>query len=408
VTVLDCVLISRDEDFRRQVTQLVRRAEGQARLSLDLPSAADELPREALSHVLAAKPQVVFLDLGEASTTGARVLKALGQDAPEIAVIVAGPVLEADTLLEIMRAGAAEYLPRPLGDDDTATAFQRLRRRVVSSRTETPDVEGRLFSVFSAKGGTGVSTVAVNLAVDLRERTGQPVLLLDLAPALGTAALLLGLRPRYSYLDVVQNFHRIDDELLESFLETSETGVSVLASPSTLVPDVTRPGVDQIMGLLRLCRRHFGFVVVDAGTAVSDLVEHVLRESDERLAVSTPELPTLRNLKRALELVGPSANGHGPPKVVLNQYREGTGVSRREVEEALAQPVFATLEWDSATLTQSVNLGRPAVSAAGRSRFGKDLTRLGKRLAGDSAAGGAARAKGLSKLLNSFRDKSSG
>jgi pilus assembly protein CpaE len=406
--VLDCVLISRDEDFRRQVTQLMRRAEGQARLALDLSNAADELPREALSRVLASKPQVVFLDLGEASTTGVRVLKALSQEAPEIVAIVAGPVLEADTLLEVMRAGAGEYLPRPLGDDDTATAFQRVRRRLGPSRAETLDVQGRLLSVFSAKGGTGVSTVAVNLAVDLRQRTGQPVLLLDLAPALGTAALLLGLRPRYSYLDVVQNFHRIDDELLESFLETSEGGVSVLASPSTLVPDGTGPGVEQIMGLLRLCRRHFGFVVVDAGNAVSHLVEQVLRESDERLAVSTPELPTLRNLKRALELVGPSTNGHGPPKVVLNQFREGTGVSRREVEEALAQPVFATLEWDGVTVTQSANLGRPAVSASGRSRFGKDLTRLGKRLAGDRAAGDAARAKGLSKLLNPFRDKSSG
>ena len=71
--MLDGVLISRDEDFRRQVVELLRRSEGQARLMLDLPNAADELPREALGRVLGTHPQVVFLDLGETGTTGVRV-----------------------------------------------------------------------------------------------------------------------------------------------------------------------------------------------------------------------------------------------------------------------------------------------------------------------------------------------
>jgi pilus assembly protein CpaE len=403
--VLDCVLISRDEDLRQQVTDLMRLSEGQARLQLDLTSAADELPREALGRILGAKPQVVFLDLGDSSTTGIRVLKALSQEAPDMVVLVAGPALQADALLEIMRAGASEYLPRPLSAEDTTGAFQRVRRRLGPTRSDTGGAKGRLLTVFSAKGGTGVTTLAVNLAVLLREQTEKPVLLLDLAPALGTAALLMGVRPRYSYLDVIQNFHRLDDELLESFLEESPSGVAVLASP-TLTYDAPEPGPDQVMALIRLCLRHFDHVVVDAGSAVSTLTERVLSESDERLAVSTPELPTLRNLKRVLELFGhATSNGQGSPKVVLNQYRDGMGVSRREVEEALGRPVFATLEWDGDTVVQSLNLGRPAVSA-GRSRFGKDLTHLGQRLAIASSKDRSAKSR-LS-FLNPFRDKSSG
>jgi pilus assembly protein CpaE len=404
--VLDCVLISRDEDFRRHVSELIRRSEGLARLMLDLPNAADELPREALARILAAKPQIVFLDLGE-TITGVRVLKVLSQEAPEVASLVAGPTLEADTLLEIMRSGAAEYLPRPLGDDDLTTAFQRVRRRMASGRGgETAGESGRLLSVFSAKGGTGVTTVAVNLAVHLRGTTGKRVLLLDLAPALGTTALLLGIRPRYSYLDVIQNFHRIDDELLDSFLEDSEAGVTVLASPSVM-HDALPPDPEQVMGLVRLCLRHFDYVVVDAGSTLSPVTEQVLHASNERLAVSTPELPTLRNLKRVLDLVGHSVNGHGPPKIVLNQYRDGTGVSRREVEEALGQPVYAMVEWDGDSVVQSLNLGRPAVSAAARSRFAKDLMRMGDRLTGGEAGAKPGKSGILPTFLNPFRSKTS-
>lgn len=404
--MLDCVLISRDEDFRRQVSELIRRGEGQARLMLDIPSSAEELPREALGRILGARPQVVFLDLGETSTTGARVLKALGQEAPDVAVLVAGPALEAEALLDIMRSGAAEYLPRPLGDEDTATAFNRVRRRLAPGRADAAGDLGTLVSVFSAKGGTGVSTVAVNFASQLEKLTGKSVLLLDLAPALGTAPLLLGVRPRYSYLDVIQNFHRLDDELLESFLEQTESGVSVLASPS-LLSDAPQPDTAQVMALVRLCQRHFDYVVVDAGTALTEITETVLRESTERIVVSTPELPTLRNLKRVLDLVGPiSSNGHSPPKIVLNQYRDGTGVSRREVEEALGQPVYSTVEWDAETVVQSVNLGQPAVLAASRSRFSKDFDRFGRRLIvdlGDEAVG--EEKKGLLNVFRLTRDR---
>jgi pilus assembly protein CpaE len=372
---------------------------------LDLSASADELPREAVGQILGATPQVLFIDLGESSTTGLRVLKVLSHDAPDLTMVVAGPALGAEALLEVMRTGAAEYLPRPFNPGDVTAAFERVRRRLGPTKSEGPAPRGRVISVFSAKGGTGVTTVAANLAVFLRQRTEKPTLLLDLNPSLGTAALILGLRPRYSYLDVIQNFHRIDDELLESFLEEDPHGVSVLSSP-TLVTDGTSPTTEQILGLVRLCQRHFANVVIDAGASVTGPIAEVLRESDERLVVSTPELPTLRNLKRALEVVAGSAtNGSGPPKVVLNQYRTGTGVSGREVEQALGTDIFATLDWDEETVVQSLNLGQPVVG--GRSRFGKALTRLGNRLAGEPEGQKESESRLLPSFLKSFRDKNS-
>lgn len=399
--MLDCVLISQDDAFRRQVTDLVGRAESNAQLTVDLPSSAERLSREAVARIVEATPRLAFLDLGE-TTTGLRVVKALAEDAPDLAVLVTGPALPAETLLEVMRAGATEYLPRPLGENDVAEAFARLRKRVGTTGAAA-DAKGRVVTVFSSKGGTGVTTVAANLAVLIAQRTDEPTLLLDLNPGFGTAELTLGLQPRYSYLDVVRNFHRLDGELLESYLEEHESGVSFLAAPS-IEEDGEGATPDEFLELLRLCRRHFSHVVIDAGSRIRDLTIFALRESDELLMVATPEIPTLRNLKRAqnhLRLRG--LNGASAPKVVLNQAREGTGVTEREIQEVLGERVFATLERDEETVLRSLNMGEP-VGEAGRSRIARGFARLGDGLLGTNGR----KSGGRLSFLKPFRTSSSG
>lgn len=400
--MLDCVMISRDDDFRRLVLELTSKPDPQARLVLDLEQSADELHRDAVARILTASPHVAFVDLGDTSTTGIRVLEALNQEAPDVGLVVAGPKLTAETLLEVMRAGAAEYLPRPLDAEDVATAFRRLKRRLTPAPVaEDPGARGRVITVFSAKGGTGVTVTAANLAIVIEEMTRKPTLLLDLTPALGTAALVLGLQPRYSYLDVIRNFHRIDEELLRSFLEVHESGVAVLASPPT-VSGAESATADQILGLVRLCRRHFSYIVVDGGSSPTGPVSVAITDSDERILLTTPELPALRNQRRALdELQKLRTNGKPPAKVVLTQYQEGMGISPREVEEALGQKVLQTLERDDETVIRSMNTGQPAVRA-GRSRFARGLSRLGREIAGpdriEDDSGGL-----LGSLLRPFR-----
>jgi pilus assembly protein CpaE len=250
-----------------------------------------------------------------------------------------------------------------------------------------------------------VTTLAVNLAVVLRSLTNESTILVDLSPMLGTAALSIGLQPRYSYLDVVQNFHRIDEALFRSFLETHESGVELLASPPA--PDThAEPSMDEVMGLLRFCRRHYAHVVVDAGHTLSPAAEAALMEADHRLLVTTPELPTLRNLKRVLEtIIDHTTNGKAPPRVVLNQYAEGLGVTVTEVRKGLGLEVDAVIERDSSLISESINLGRPAVLMK-KSSFDRAMTGLGTRISGPS--GVTVQRSGLLKtLLRPFRSAGS-
>jgi pilus assembly protein CpaE len=376
--LLDCALISSDEGFRHTVLGLIRQPEAQARLALDLQTTADGMSRETVAKLVQAAPRVVFLDLGQ-DPSGVGGVQVLSQKLPDTALIVAGPVLSAEGLLAVMRAGATEYLPRPLSREETLEAFSRTRRRTKSPSLDTRVSVGRVTTVFSAKGGTGVTTVATNLAISLHRLTKKDTLLLDLTPALGTAAVAMGVQPRYTYMDVIQNFHRIDEELFRSFLESHESGVHILASPLSPVDRETPTG-DEILSLVRLCKQHFDYVVVDGGNSISEDLRPLLSESDDRLLVVTADLSALRNLRRALDLFG-KMNGQTPSRLILNQYKEGLGLSSRDVEDGLGYPLAAILEKDDARVLQSINVGRPEV-LAGHSRFARGVMGLGSELAG--------------------------
>ncbi len=376
--MLDCVLISSDESFRHSVLGIMQNPAAQSRLVLDLQASAEEIDRANVGRILQSQPKVAFLDLGK-DPSGVKSIHALSQESPDLRLIVAGPELSADSLLAVIRAGATEYLPRPFSREDVQDAYLRVRRRTRVTSTETPSKPGRVSTVFSAKGGTGVTTVATNLAIVLRQLTRKEVLLVDLAPSMGTAAVAMGLEPRYTYLDLIQNFHRVDEELFRSFLETHESGVSVLASP-WLPGDTALPSGDDIHGLIRLCQKHFDYIVVDGGSTFSSQLVTILHQSEDRLLVTTPELPALRNLKQAMDMFG-RTNGKVAPRLILNQYKQGMGLSSKDVEEGLGHATAAVLERDELGITNSVNVGRPEV-LTGKSPFAKALLKLGSELAG--------------------------
>ena len=399
--MIDCALISSDDAFRRLVRGLAQDHEAMARLVVDIQQSAAEVSREALARVAGGEARVVFVDLG-GTLTGVRVLEALSQEDPGLALIAAGPQVPADSLLRVIRAGATEYLPRPITPEDVSAAFQRVKRRVLPHASEAHAPKATLTAFFSTKGGTGVTTLAANVALALRELTGEETLLIDLAPSLGTAALQLGLQPRYSYLDVIQNFHRIDQELLRSFLEVHESGLSVLASPP-LGDGETAPSPDQVVGLLRLARRHFAQVVVDVGNRLTSEAFAALMESDQRVMVATADLPALRNLRRALELLQ-RHNGKTRPFVVVNRFDKDAGLTLRDVEAALAHDVAHTITGDDLTLREAVNVGQPAVLDK-KSRFSKEIFTLGTELAGPDHLT-SSRQGLLGSFLRPFRGRS--
>jgi pilus assembly protein CpaE len=257
---------------------------------------------------------VVLIDLDSSSEYAIELLDGIslhGRATPIVYSAQADPEL----LVRCMRAGAREYLILPFCPGEMADALVRASalRAVVSAPKKTG---GRLLVFLSAKGGSGVTTLACNYAVSLAEDSRQKTLLIDLNLPLGDAAISLGIKAEYSTLNALQNFSRLDSNLLSSMLVRHSSGLFVLAAPTELV--IAQTSDDAVDKLLEAACQDFDYVVVDAGSRLDLQHTHLFDESATLYLVTQVGISELRNSNRLITKL----TGEGSPKleIVLNRY----------------------------------------------------------------------------------------
>ena len=357
-----------------------------------------ELKPEDLLRLDYAHVAIVFIDLGEDSERALDLTRLLVAQRPDRPVVLVGTTTDPDLLLAGVRAGASEFLGRPPSEEALGDALSRLAPRLPKA-APPPIVESRVFAVLSGKGGTGVTTVATNLAVTLAEATHRKTLLLDF-DELGTAGLLLGLWPRYTFHDLVENFHRMDDELLESMVERHDSGVDLLSSPlDSAVQLVISP--EEVVRVIDYVKKSYEYVVMDLGRTLGPWVDAALAEANDVLLVSTAEVTAIRNARRVLDRVERTFSGMPSGiRIVVNQYTTEGNVTVEELRDALGHAVFRTLPRDDAAAILAADTGRPVVLNKS-SRYSKGLKALGADLVGAAALNGA-KPSGLKGRLSSL------
>src|ERR1700751_4441529 len=205
------------------------------------PAAATD-PRIPSMHALHA--DVILVDVPvETPAAALNAIELLRQEVPETAVFAIGSMSQPQTIVSAMRAGAREYIERPTTTTDLLEAFIRLSTNQRKVKRDGP--RGKVFTVVNAKGGSGATTIAVNLALALQSAHGN-VALVELAP-LGHTALHMNLKPLFSVADAVRNLHRLDSSLLESFMTRHPEGLQLLAGTNT--PAAVEPSTAELARL---------------------------------------------------------------------------------------------------------------------------------------------------------------
>jgi pilus assembly protein CpaE len=370
---LRIAVVSSDASFRATVAEVLGLYPDLATVVSDTPTAAASLNAGTIDRLQTENAEVVIIDLNGDPAGGMRMLRLLGDAAPNRTVIATGPALTPDLLIEGMRAGIAEYLPSPVDSHDLADALRRAGRRL--GRGYSQASAGRLFTFIGAKGGTGVTTAAANAALALHKHA-QRTLLLDLNLEGGNLALAMGLRPRYSVADLLENFHRVDESLLSSLVATHGSGVEVLAAP--LLPEsMPVVSIDQARAVLRLLRRHYDLVVVDLGRPYSDFGRAALEGADATFLMLVPDVLAIHGAKRLMPMIRKGLESRsGRVEVVLNRVTPEDEVQKHDVEEALDIKHVHVLRRDDATMVSAVNVGQPVCMNGRKSRYAKDMTSL--------------------------------
>src|SRR5207237_2359583 len=147
-------------------------------------------------------------------------------------------------------------------DDQCQSAIRRTASRRETSQGSRPNSMTLVF--FGAKGGSGTTTVAVNCGVEIARLSKRSTVIVDLKAGLGEVALFLGVRPRFTVVDAIDNLHRLDAEFLRELVTRHKTGLDILAGAE----QVDRPGPQDapaLEQLLQVLSRFYEFIIIDAG-----------------------------------------------------------------------------------------------------------------------------------------------
>jgi pilus assembly protein CpaE len=360
--------------------------------ALALRSEVDLLPARSVEHIR-SRLDAVLLELPHGPDAAAVAAVRAVTAAP---VVVLAPVAPPGLLEWAAEAEVSDVLVRPY---DAGAAVFALTKAIRASRQPAP-AGGRVVTVFSPKGGTGKSVVATSLAAALARHGQIRTLLVDLDLQFGDAAIMLGLTPPSTIRELVASPAALDAEALAVYADRHPCGLDVLAAPRR-PEEAELVGDDFVRGVLGVARASYEAVVVDSAPFFHGTTVASLDLTDELVVVCTPDIPTAKNVRLALETIELLALPSARVRVALNRAGEAGGMRREDVEEALGRAVDVVLPFDTA-VPVGVNRGVPAPLASGGGSFSEALAALAAELFPPAAPAAPVLPRPRRRLLPAF------
>jgi pilus assembly protein CpaE len=323
----------------------------------------------ALTKVEQLRPDIVILDLTLAKANEGLITEKITMNFPGVGVIIISQHDKPEYLKKAMLAGARDYLIKPVDSETLITAIKKTYRfekervasieSITSSKGKEKYNPPQIITVMGTKGGAGKTTISVNLAVQLAQQTKKKVALVDLDLQFGDVAVFLNMLPKKSIAELVQERSKMDTDLLENYLMPHISGIRILPAPTRPeYAELVTP--DHILDILTILRREYDYIVIDTPPYFPETVLSSLDMSTQILAVMSMEVPAIKNMKVALELLA-TLHQKGKVKLVINRASEDLGVRTQYIEETLGFYASALMPSDGKTVVKSVNRGRPFV-----------------------------------------------
>jgi pilus assembly protein CpaE len=351
---------------------------------VDVLSSRDRLTRE----IRATEPHLILVDHVLEGIPTLDLLDDLALQFPELAIIAILPKDDAVLVQQVMLAGARAFLVQPFTQVNLITTLKRMKelenRRqqskvIATTKGSDSSIPVRSIAVFSPRGGTGVSTIAANLAIAIQLHTKKQVLLLEGKQFFGHLDVMLNIRSRNTIADLLPHASSMDEALIHDVVVPHVSGIHVLLGPSDLqIAQGIRP--DDLYNVYIGLQKVYPLIVIDAGSHLNENTVTLLDASDRILLVTNPDLAALHDASRFLQISKSLAYPSDKTLVILNRENVQGGIRTNDVEGALHNQLYAHIPDDSANALRSLNRGIPVIMKYGRSPMSKALLALGKDL----------------------------
>jgi pilus assembly protein CpaE len=326
--------------------------------------------REGIEMATRLEPDIVLMDINMPEMDGIAASEAISSQLPNVQVVMMSVQGEADYLRRSMLAGAREFLIKPFSGEELANSIRRVHELAATRRVyiappsavvaAPPAKTAKIIGVLGTKGGVGSSTIAVNLAVALREESKERVALVDANFEFGDIGVLLNLPTNRTIADLGAENTDIDEELLEGIMASHASGVQVLLAPARpemaelVTPDVLKRALD-------VMKQMYDYIVIDLWKSFQESIIFLLDTADRILLVSTSDIPAVKNAKLYFELS--EALGYPQDKTIfiLNKEDGRSGVNVKDIQASIKHPIRGVIGKDEKTTTFALNHGTPFV-----------------------------------------------
>jgi len=369
---ISVVIVAPDSE-QRAVLQVLVDGTSVARVVHSCASFPVAATDPVVRRVQSANAEVVLVDIPvDNPLLALRAVEILHQELPDAALFAVGSMTQPQVIVNAMRAGAREFVERPTTTTDLLEAFVRLSTSQRKNRRE--DTRGKMFPLVNAKGGSGSTTLAVNLALALQAAHGNTALV-DIA-LLGHCALHLNLKPVFTVADAIRNLHRLDSSLLESFMTRHGGGMQLLAGPTT--PVGTEPSTAEYAKLFDMLAGHFRYVVVDVSSRMDATTRLVSNLAQTVLLVAHTDVASLWSAARVQQYL--SENGSREKvQLVLNRFRKIAGFSESDAEAAAGAKLLWKIPNQYFAVSTAIDRGVPLLQQ-NHTEIGRSFTGLAARL----------------------------
>ena len=354
------VLIIDDEPINHQ---LVAHALEPLRCELQF----SENGKDGVTKARSLEPDLIITDVMMPEIDGYEVTRILRREsrfaATPILVLTAQAGLQ--DKLKSFEAGADDHLTKPFEAAELLMRVTSLLRRMEAARLPQPEVQtnqsARMIAIHSLRGGTGASSLAVNLGVGLAALWKKPTALLDLTMTAGQVAMMLNMPLKRTWTDIARfNADELDMDAVMSIVGTHESGLSFIAAP-TFPSEAETLHSETLGAALRLAKGQFEYIVSDLPHNFSEPAIQALDVADIILMVATPDMSSIRAAVAAIDTYEKLGYKKEKIKLVLNAIFPRSGLSKEKIESALGMTAVVMMPYVQDIFVDAINLGQPPV-----------------------------------------------
>ena len=350
--------------------------------------------QDGVITVREVKPDVVLVDVNLPDMNGIQLTELIRRDNPEIQVIILAQDKLGDVVLNALRSGASDFLIYEVPLEELRLSVHRAGELAIAEKKkrgiyeqgkgstqeeETKDEKkGKVIAVYSPKGGTGATTLAVNLAVALHGAE-TTVGLVDGDLQYGDVGLLLNEVPPLSILDLVSRIYEVDSAMVEDVMVLHKTsGIHILTAPPRpeFAEKVSEAHFSIILDNLR---EIFDYIVINTSVFITETCLAALESADLVVLIATQEIANVRNIHSFLAIWENLGKSKDRLMLVINRYVSKRNINPEKIGERLTLPVAVVIPEDEVVF-RSINLGIPFIISEKTSQPAQLVIDLAKRV----------------------------